>query len=319
MHADRQGTAHDRVPERDCLAEVAMLRETCRRQASTIATMTRVFANLRQGVGALKAENAALRAAGGDARRCTAGVGAGHGSGAWMEAQLPLDVRAPGAARIVVAQVLAERVAASALERARLVISELVSNSVRHSGAPAAAGVVVRVRVVDGGFWLEVEDPGRNGVVAQRAPDQTDGGGFGLHLVQALSEQWGIDRAAKAGTRVWAHLSDAAPSTGPDYGDRGEATLLRAAPIVTAGGEAMRPRERADGAARSSEVHVIPQPRTATWGVYLDAVSAALSEHTSETEAESAARAHVRTGCTGGIVVHDRYHRTHTLTAAHAD
>jgi hypothetical protein len=153
MHADRQGTAHDRVPERDCLAEVAMLRETCRRQASTIATMTRVFANLRQGVGALKAENAALRAA----------------------------------------------------------------------------------------------------------------------------------------------------------------------PIVTAGGEAMRPRERADGAARSSEVHVIPQPRTATWGVYLDAVSAALSEHTSETEAESAARAHVRTGCTGGIVVHDRYHRTHTLTAAHAD
>jgi anti-sigma regulatory factor (Ser/Thr protein kinase) len=319
MYADRQGAAHDRVPECDRLAEVAMLRETCRRQARTIATMTRVFANLRQGVGALKAENAALRASGGDARRCTAAVGAAHGSGVWVEAQVPLDVRAPGAARIVVAQVLAERVAASALERAKLVISELVSNSVRHSGAPAAASVVVRVRVVDGGFWLEVEDPGRDGVVAQRAPDEANGGGFGLHLVQTLSEQWGIDRAAQGGTRVWAHLSDAAPSTGPDYGDHGEATLLRAAPIVTAGGEASRPREPGDASERSGEVHVIPQPRTATWGVYIDAVSAALSEHTSETEAESAARAHVRASGTGGIVVHDRYHRTHACAAAHAD
>jgi len=71
----------------------------------------------------------------------------------------------------------------------------------------------------------------------------------------------------------------------------------------------MQPRDRRVAGLGSAEVHVIPEPRGATWGVYVDAVPAPLSEHTSETEAESAARAHVRRD--GGIVVHDRYHRTH--------
>ena len=51
-----------------------------------------------------------------------------------------------------------------------------------------------------------------------------------------------------------------------------------------------------------------PEPRAGTWGVYVDAVPAPLSEHTSETAAESAARAHMRGRA--GIVIHDRYYRT---------
>jgi hypothetical protein len=69
---------------------------------------------------------------------------------------------------------------------------------------------------------------------------------------------------------------------------------------------------------RSSEVHVVPRPRAATWGVYIDAVAEALSEHTSETAAESAAQAHAQTRGASRIVIHDRYHRTHVGAAATA-
>jgi hypothetical protein len=64
--------------------------------------------------------------------------------------------------------------------------------------------------------------------------------------------------------------------------------------------------------AHPSEVHVVPRPRAATWGVYLDAVTEPLSEHTSETEAESAAR----TCGASRIVIHDRYFRTRVGAAA---
>jgi hypothetical protein len=69
---------------------------------------------------------------------------------------------------------------------------------------------------------------------------------------------------------------------------------------------------------RSSEVHVVPRPRAATWGVYIDADAEALSEHTSETAAESAAQAHAQTRGASRIVIHDRYHRTHVGAAATA-
>jgi hypothetical protein len=66
---------------------------------------------------------------------------------------------------------------------------------------------------------------------------------------------------------------------------------------------------------RSGEVHVVPRPQAATWGVYIDAVAEALSEHTSETAAESAAQAHAQTRGASRIVIHDRYHRTHVGAA----
>jgi anti-sigma regulatory factor (Ser/Thr protein kinase) len=303
MQADQRGPADPRSFQSGSEApDVAALRATCRRQACAIETMSRVLRDVRTGLRALKAENAELRAVGehraADDRRAA-------GDGVWGEACVPLDVRAPGAARILVAQVLGERIAAPLLERAKLVMSELVTNSVRHSGAAPGAGVIFRVRVVPGGFWLEVEDPGRDGTVAQHAatPDAT--GGFGLHIVQALSERWGIERALQGGTRVWAQLSDTAPATAPGWvrGDeqaRSQATA--------------QPRKLSPVAGQPRDVHVVPEPRTATWRVYVDADTEAVSEHTSETEAESAARARLRTHGTSTIVIHDRYHRTRATT-----
>jgi len=124
------------------------------------------------------------------------------------EIRLPLDAGAPAAARIVVGEVLAEGVAPGVLDGAKLAMSELVTNSVEHSGAPAGHALLIRVGRFDGGFWLEVEDPGLEGFVAPRVPDERAGGGFGLHLVEYLSERWGVERVAHRGTRVWAEFSN---------------------------------------------------------------------------------------------------------------
>ena len=55
---------------------------------------------------------------------------------------------------------------------------------------------------------LEVEDDGRTGSIARRAPDLQDGGGFGLNVVEMLSARWLVNR--DAGTRVWAGIAFAA-------------------------------------------------------------------------------------------------------------
>ena len=81
------------------------------------------------------------------------GDGAARGGEA-LQVRLPLDVRAPGAARIVVGR-LRGRVPALVLEDALLVVSELVTNGVCHSGECDGA-IVVRVELTATMVRLEV-------------------------------------------------------------------------------------------------------------------------------------------------------------------
>ena len=197
----RRRPAAERVGARSELDE---LRVACRRQVHVIEVLGGAVSALRVGAAALKAENVELRAAYQRVR---------DDRGAWaradaveaLEVTLPLDARAPGAARIVV-EGLRGRVPTSVIDDALLVATELVTNSVRHSGAPGGAVVVVRVQITSTMVRLEVEDPGSGGTIAPRAPDLESGGGFGLNLVRALSERWGLERAVAGGTCVWAQL-----------------------------------------------------------------------------------------------------------------
>jgi anti-sigma regulatory factor (Ser/Thr protein kinase) len=82
-----------------------------------------------------------------------------------------------------------------------LLVSEVVTNSVRHAGTDdVVLGVQrddgrVRVRCCDGG-------PGFTG--ARRAPSHRGDGGFGLMLVDRLAKRWGIDRREPGpGCCVW--------------------------------------------------------------------------------------------------------------------
>lgn len=120
--------------------------------------------------------------------------------------RLPLDGRAPAAARAGVREYLHGRVAGAQIGDLELLVSELVANSLLHSGA-RAAGVLVRLELTPDAVRVEVEDEGHGDPIAPRPPDRDGGGGYGLHLVAALSDRWGVERGAPRGTRVWALLA----------------------------------------------------------------------------------------------------------------
>jgi anti-sigma regulatory factor (Ser/Thr protein kinase) len=136
------------------------------------------------------------------------------GARARQACALPLDMQAPAGARSAVTGFLDDRVPAAVLDSARLVVSELVTNSVRHCGVCDGV-VVVGIELTATMVRLEVADPGRAGVIRPRRPDRVGGGGFGLHLVQSLSERWGLERAS-GGTRVWAQLLRIPQASGGD-------------------------------------------------------------------------------------------------------
>jgi anti-sigma regulatory factor (Ser/Thr protein kinase) len=192
------------------------LQAKCRRQAVVIDRLSEVVSTLHRGAKALKAENSELR---GENQRLTDGgrlrsrAGGRIDAGELIEVPIALDVQAPGAARTVVAQCLDERVVASALDSARLLVSELVSNSLQHAGGQVGHRVVVSVELMPDWFRVGVQDSGSDAVIAPRPASLDAGNGFGLNLVHLLSERWGVERLAKGGTQVWAQLPRA-PLTG---------------------------------------------------------------------------------------------------------
>jgi anti-sigma regulatory factor (Ser/Thr protein kinase) len=192
-------------------SELDELRATCRSQAQTIDALNEAVATLRRGAQARKAENAELRAQTRPTPNKRRSPAQAHGSvdrDERTEARFPLDVNAPAAARRTVAAYLGDRVAPTVLDTALLLATELVTNSVRHSDMPPSATVNVAITLTPGTVRLDVDDPGRGGAVAPRSPDH-ERGGFGLTIVQILSERWGVERAARGGTRVWAQLARA--------------------------------------------------------------------------------------------------------------
>lgn len=181
--------------------DVEELRATCQRQTLVIDKLSDAISALRSDVSTLEAENATLRED--NARLPTMALG--EPDPEMVEAVLPLDVQAPSAARFVVADFLRARLPARLVETAQLIISELVSNSLRHNAAPQDQAVVIRVALDRGTWRLEVEDPGGGGVLAPD-PDRAAAGRLGMNLVQSLSECWGVEHAAERGTRAWAYL-----------------------------------------------------------------------------------------------------------------
>lgn len=121
-----------------------------------------------------------------------------------IAADVPGGPDAPRHARRLIREGLADRVPATVLEDALLLVTELVANGVRHGGAgPDAA---LRLHVEGGGAWLRVEvvDPGADGRIAPRQPDMAAGGGLGLHIVDRLASRWGVGDGP--GTSVWFEL-----------------------------------------------------------------------------------------------------------------
>jgi anti-sigma regulatory factor (Ser/Thr protein kinase) len=82
-------------------------------------------------------------------------------------------------------------------EDAVLVVSELVTNCVRH----AAANFTVVVETRGGRLRVEVSDSG-GGWPVVRHPGSSEPTGRGLQIVHALSDEWGVDHG-RGRTTVW--------------------------------------------------------------------------------------------------------------------
>jgi anti-sigma regulatory factor (Ser/Thr protein kinase) len=89
---------------------------------------------------------------------------------------------------------------------AELLVTELVTNSVRHGGGGEHDHIQVEVDVDERRLRVDVRDEG-GGTGALEAPRDTDAnhpeeGGFGLLFVDTLADRWGSERSP-AGTTVW--------------------------------------------------------------------------------------------------------------------
>ena len=84
---------------------------------------------------------------------------------------------------------------------ARLVVSELVTNAVRHAGSRFS----VTVDVTDGVVLLRVTDPSSTLPVLVHATPLMDNG-RGLVIVAELSQDWGVTLEPQGGKSVWAHI-----------------------------------------------------------------------------------------------------------------
>jgi anti-sigma regulatory factor (Ser/Thr protein kinase) len=177
-----------------------------RRNEETVEALTVALGQLRRGAAALKAENHELRAEIETLRRGATGRRGPEG-GRLAEVELPTGPGAAGAARMVIDHCLGGLVAPRTLADARLLASELVTNSVCHGDLDSDT-ILLRVDLTAQTVRLEIENPGTAGVIASRSADREHGrGGFGLELVDLLTTRWGVSRDQS--TNVWLEMGRA--------------------------------------------------------------------------------------------------------------
>jgi transcriptional regulator with XRE-family HTH domain len=111
----------------------------------------------------------------------------------WEEAELrktlPADVHAPHAARQAVA-VVAEDVSDERLATAQLLVSELVTHSVRHASPGSRAKVGILIRVERDLLRAEVSSSSPRGA----RPPGLDQDGYAFMFFESLASQWGSNR-----------------------------------------------------------------------------------------------------------------------------
>ena len=100
---------------------------------------------------------------------------------------------------------LRHRLEPDLLDDLQLLVTELVTNSVRH-GSPGAAGVGVVVELSEAAVRVEVTDAGGGFAPGPREDLGDLASGWGLYLVDRLATEWGTEPAGD-GTCVWLELA----------------------------------------------------------------------------------------------------------------
>jgi len=129
----------------------------------------------------------------------------------WLD--LPSAVTAARTARGEIAGFLRDcGVDVAVIDDAVVIVSELVTNAVRHAGPDGHSGLRMECTFDPPRIRLQVCDDGQQGT--RSLHDQGAVGGRGLSIVAALADSWSIERAAR-GTVVTADISVARTLPGP--------------------------------------------------------------------------------------------------------
>lgn len=123
------------------------------------------------------------------------------------------DATNVAAARHFVALELSVHGLDDAVPDACLVVSELVTNAVRHAGSRFS----VTVDVTDRALLLSVTDPSSTLPTPMHATPLHDSG-RGLRIVAELSANWGVTPGADGGKSVWALIASPAHPDGAGDG-----------------------------------------------------------------------------------------------------
>jgi anti-sigma regulatory factor (Ser/Thr protein kinase) len=121
-----------------------------------------------------------------------------------MEVTLSPGADAPGGARRALEglkPVLGDHV----YEETSLLVSELVTNSVRHAMLPPDDVIRLRVRTEDDYVHVDVVDPGPGFDPKAMEPPGSPESGWGLQLLNRLATRWGVRR--NDDTTVWFELA----------------------------------------------------------------------------------------------------------------
>lgn len=91
------------------------------------------------------------------------------------------------------------------VESASLVLSELLTNAVRHGRVPGRE-IETRFARLPGVLRIEVHDASAKRPI-MGLPGECAAGGWGLPMVDVLAAQWGVSDRCGSGKVVWAELA----------------------------------------------------------------------------------------------------------------
>jgi anti-sigma regulatory factor (Ser/Thr protein kinase) len=122
-----------------------------------------------------------------------------------LDAAVPLSGMAPRAFRELLAESLSFALEERPLESAQLLLSEVLSMSVRHSALPPGTPVHVGITVGPRVLRVTVEDPGWEAIAPPTTVWDGDAADLGLLLLSYLADRWGVDHGRRS-PLVWFEL-----------------------------------------------------------------------------------------------------------------
>ncbi len=122
-----------------------------------------------------------------------------------LDLELERSATSPALARAALARWCEELgVAGTYSQNLILLVSELVSNAVRHSSGAQDAPIGLVATFGEEAIRITVTDAGEGFTPRPRDPARTHGG-YGLYLLEKVAERWGVE--SNGDTKVWFELA----------------------------------------------------------------------------------------------------------------